>query len=205
MDITFYGEGCFALQDKKATVLTDPNFGDKAPAKLPKKVDIVTISNVSKAKNPKFSPETLVFDWPGEFESSSIYIEGITEKNSDPENCIFCYRFPEASICYLGTLSQKLNEETLEKIGNIDVLLVPVGLPNGLTAKKALEVIEQIDPRAVIPMYYQTDEKDSDLGELNPFLEVMGKKEVETLSSLNISKSSLSDDKTDLFVLSKTA
>lgn len=203
MDITFYGKGCFSFKDKKATVVTDPVFDGKEPAKLPN-ADIMTFSNETLKEAANVPDNALVFDWPGEYESGSIYIEGIQDENTSNPNSIYCYRFPEISICYLGKVSDKLTEETLEKIGNIDVLIVPVGNADALDAKKALEVVEQIDPRAVVPMYYQTEDSEKELTGVEPFLEVMGKKDAETVSNLSVTKSSLSDDKTELFVLSKT-
>jgi len=55
----------------------------------------------------------------------------------------------------VGHIDANLSEETLERIGTIDVLVVPVG-GNGYTldAVGALKVIKNIEPRIVIPTHY---------------------------------------------------
>lgn len=113
-----------------------------------------------------FGKDTKVFDWPGEYESRNIFIQGITaydrprEKDSDKKDeaekmIIFAFEMDGFKICHLGNLGHKLTPEMLEAIGDVDVLLVPVGGIDCLNAEKAHEVIEQIDPRVVIPVNYK--------------------------------------------------
>jgi L-ascorbate metabolism protein UlaG (beta-lactamase superfamily) len=74
-------------------------------------------------------------------------------------------------IVHLGDLGHLLSREQFEKIGEVDVLLIPVGgvyTINGLDAQK---VVEQLKPkRYVIPMHYGTAVY-SDLLDLKYFLE----------------------------------
>lgn len=181
------------MSDRDTTILVDAYDGSSA------KANIMTFSKGA-PKGVASTEETLVFDWPGEFESNSIYMQAVEES----ENCVFCFHFLDYTACHLGRLPSKLSEEALEKIGDVDVLFVPVGNDEALDAKKALEVIDQIDPRMVIPTFYRTDDSEEKLQELEGFLEVMGKKEVEKVAKLKLSKSALSDDKTELVVLERS-
>jgi L-ascorbate metabolism protein UlaG (beta-lactamase superfamily) len=59
-------------------------------------------------------------------------------------------------LCHLGDFGEeKLSDEQLDAIGDIDILMVPVGGVSTLNAKEAVEVVSQIEPKIVIPMHYK--------------------------------------------------
>lgn len=81
---------------------------------------------------------------PGEYESGGVQMEiidGVIE--------IFSEKITIAWIKKAKVLS---NSE-LEKLNGIDVLLIGIGGGEFADTKTALEVINQIDPQIVIPMY----------------------------------------------------
>ena len=53
----------------------------------------------------------------------------------------------------MGDLGHKLADQLIEELGNIDILLIPVGGFYTIDAKEAVEVIHQIEPRIVIPIF----------------------------------------------------
>ena len=87
---------------------------------------------------------------------------------------IFSLNIDGFKICHLSNLGHKLTVEMLEAIGTVDILLVPVGGGDCLDAAKAHEVIEQIDPRIVIPMYYAVNGLKVKEAELDAFLKEVG-------------------------------
>jgi L-ascorbate metabolism protein UlaG (beta-lactamase superfamily) len=79
-------------------------------------------------------------------------------------------------------------------LGKVDVLLVPVGGGNGLTAAKAAEVINLIEPGIVVPMHYKTPDSTVELSELSGFLKQMGISEkLEPEESLKLTKRGIPD------------
>ena len=61
-------------------------------------------------------------------------------------------------IAHFGDIGCPLNDAQREKIGKLDVAMLPVGgfftmEPDGIE-----ELIEQLQPRIVIPMHYRTEE-----------------------------------------------
>jgi L-ascorbate metabolism protein UlaG (beta-lactamase superfamily) len=73
-------------------------------------------------------------------------------------NSIIVIEVDGLRIAHLGDLGHKLNEKQLEKLGKVDILLIPVGGTYTLNGLDAREVIDQINPRRyVIPMHYGTD------------------------------------------------
>jgi len=99
--------------------------------------------------------ENFVFPGPGEYEKNKIIIQGIADK----ENTIFVLNAEEMNICYLGHLNHELTEDEAKKIGDVDILFVPLGEEGTLNIKKAGSVISAIDPKIVIPMLFSSLEE----------------------------------------------
>lgn len=74
-------------------------------------------------------------------------------------------------IAHLGDLGEMLSEEKRAMLRHLDVLMIPVGGFFTLGPQEALELVEALHPRIVVPMHY----RDGDLGyaeleELDSFL-----------------------------------
>jgi L-ascorbate metabolism protein UlaG (beta-lactamase superfamily) len=75
-------------------------------------------------------------------------------------------------ICHLGDLGHKLSEAQLKSIGQVDVLMVPIGGIYTLNGGEAKEVVEQVKPRYyIIPMHYGIKKVYEDLLTADEFLE----------------------------------
>lgn len=212
MDIKFYGQGCFSIEDKGVVVLTDP-YSEEIGLKLPSlKADVVTISQDSPASNHvKGLPgEPRVFSWPGEYETKGVHFRCIHSFGPEiesglTENIITLIHFNGIKLCHLGNQAQKLTEEQLEQMGDVDVLFVPVGNKAGLGAKKAKEVIEQIEPRVIIPMLYETPGNALGLEPLSAFLSAMSAKPEEPVDTFKFKKSDLPEDTSRLVIINPSS
>ncbi len=193
MEITFHGQSCFTIKDQKVTLALDPyEKGLTASA--------VTLSHAdSDHKIAKLiEGEPKVFDWPGEYETLGIHFRGIhsfqdpKESKTQRENTIFHITFNGIRLCHLGNQGPKLTPQQLEQVGDVDVLFVPVGGKDVADAKKAKEIVEQIEPRLVIPMLYDTPAA---------FLSAMGAKATEAIDTFSFKKSELPEDTSKVVVL----
>lgn len=169
-------------------VVTDPYDSKSAGLKLPKlSPDIVCANSDFPLHHAidELSSKPVIFDWPGEFEAKGVIVQGIPafdrprekeeKKDADAQRVIvFTFQLDGFKICNLSNLGHKLTSEMLENIGDVDILLIPIGGTGCLDAKKAHEVIEQIDPRIVIPMYYKIPGLKISLAELDDFTKEMG-------------------------------
>lgn len=204
MEIQFKGHSCFTIKnDNGIQIITDPYAKAKEL-----RGEIITISHQSPNHNnlQAVGGNPKILDWPGEYEIEGIAITGITandEKNLQ-ENIIFKFNIDRIKICHLGDFNRKLTDELLDKIGNIDILIIPVGGGNSLNAEQAKEIIEEIDPRIIIPMHYLSEEQDTALGTLQDFLRKMGKNEVEAQNIFKITRTQLPEDTSEIVVLEKT-
>ena len=67
---------------------------------------------------------------------------------------IFVFEIANLCIAHLGHLHHVLTKEQLQALGRIDVLFVPIDGSSTLRHEEALAVIQQIQPRLVIPMHF---------------------------------------------------
>lgn len=206
MKIIYHGYNCFSIESKLATIVTDPYKSDSLT--IPNlSADIVTVSH-NKSKNGNTSNiggEPLVLDIPGEYERKEVLCMGIDashqKKDKKKKNTIFVFVVEGKTICHLGGLTEMVSSEELEKIGEIDILMVPVGGESVLDSKKALEIVDEIEPRIVIPMSYKLPGIEEDFAEVDQFKEIMGKKDIEEVEKLELGKSKLPQESTNLYVL----
>lgn len=188
MDIQWHGLSCFTLKGKSGTVITDPFDAKSLGLKSAKFSADIALANADYDLHHAVSQiggEVKVFDWPGEYEARGIIIQGIPafdrprekeggKKDEAKRVIVYVIELDGFTICNLSNLGHKLMPEMLEMIGDVDILLIPIGGSGCLDAKKAHEVIEQIDPRIVIPMYYKIPGVKLPLAELETFLKEMG-------------------------------
>lgn len=184
MIITYYGHSCFKLESGGIVVVTDP-FPKKIGLKpFQGKADIVTVShnhwdhnNTSGIKEAPF-----IIDGPGEYEIKKIVIQGIPSFHDKVEgkargtNTIYLIQMDKIRLCHLGDLGHELSDNQLEKIGQVDVLMIPVGGIFTINSQEAPKIINQIEPRIVIPMHYQLPKLKigAKLAPVEKFLKEMG-------------------------------
>ena len=103
-------------------------------------------------------------DWiPADQRVGDVDISGIPTFHDDVQgqsrgkNTMFLFEVAGLRLLHAGDLGHLLTEEQLAMIGRIDVLLIPVGGVSTIDPTQADEVIEQLQPKLVIPMHYKTD------------------------------------------------
>ncbi len=213
MIITWQGHSCFKIQDKQGsdgiTVVTDP-FNKEIGLKVPNfEADIVTISHDHDDHNNANSlrGKAFIVDSPGEYDFKDVLIEGIDSFHDDKEgaergrNTIYRFEIDDISVSHLGDLGHALDSAQLERLTGTDILLIPVGGTYTLDAKKAVEVISQIEPRIVIPMHYKVEGLKIELDSLDKFIKELGI-EPTYEEKLKISKKDLPQEDMELVVLS---
>jgi len=72
-------------------------------------------------------------------------------------NGVLCFDFGGIKVVHLGDLGHILEETHLNKIGTVDVLMIPVDGYYTIDIKTAKAIIQQLDPRIVLPMHYKTE------------------------------------------------
>ena len=137
---------------------------------------------------------------PGEYEVREVLVTGIAAYHDDEKgtargrNTVFAIRLDDLVVCHLGDLGHELPAADLERLGDVDIVLVPIsGAEVNLTAAKAAEVIHQLEPKVVVPMSYDPDDKKKD----RPFdrlLHELGVKELTPVPKLSVTRGSLPEN-----------
>lgn len=172
MEITWLGHSSFRIKGKTSTVITDPYDPAILGLKFPKlEADIVTISHEHQdhSRLDLISGTPKVVRGPGEYEIGGVSIFGISTFHDKEQgakrgrNTIYVMTIDGIVVCHLGDLGHKLSEEQVGEIGNIDVLLIPVGGVFSIDAEDGVGIVSSIEPSVVIPMHYKIDGKPSEL------------------------------------------
>ena len=213
MILTYLGHSCFKIQDKVGqegiTIVTDP-FGKSVGLKVPNfEASIITIShNHHDHDNAQaLRGQPYIINTAGEYDIAGVMVEGIEsyhDMKSGAErgkNIMYRIEVDDIAIVHLGDLGHILDNKQLEKLENTDILLIPVGGIYTLDAKKAVEVVSQIEPRIVIPMHYKLPgSKIINLDGVDKFIKEMGVKSTEE-EKLKISKKDLPAEDMELVVM----
>ncbi len=199
MDINWLGHSCFRIEGKESIVVNDPF--DKSLGYSPVKVsaDIVTVSHNHPGHSfvSRISDQPKIIHGPGEYEIAGVFIIGISTFHDAQrgkllgKNTVYLIEIDEVKICHLGDLGHIPSTEQFEGISDTDVLLVPVGGKTTINATTAVEIVNLIEPKFVIPMHFKTKVVKRELDPLDNFLKEMGIKEVERQSKLVATKSNL--------------
>ncbi len=115
-------------------------------------------------------------------------------------NRVICFEMDEIRVCHLGDLGHILSDEQVQEIGNVDVLLIPVGGTFTIGPDEATDVVEQLKPNIVIPMHYKTDKCAFPIEPIDSFLKDKQHIRRATGSEVIINKPDLPDQCTILYL-----
>ncbi|MEK7664182.1 MAG: MBL fold metallo-hydrolase [Patescibacteria group bacterium] len=219
MKITWAGQACFQIsvsgspnrnatnvaggKDNQVNIVIDP-FGEIG-LKIPNfEADILLLTHGhedhNNAKAIRGSP--FLINGPGEYEVKGVFVQGIDSFHDDSlgkdrgRNTIYTIEAEDMKFCHLGDLGQKqLTDEQLEKIGTVDILMIPVGGVYTIDSSDASKIIGQIEPKIVIPMHYELPGLKFKLDGVSKFLKSMGKNSIQPQDKLTIKTSTLPKDR----------
>ncbi len=178
MKIEYFGHSCFAITAKNGfAVLTDPyrGVGYEMPSGLC--ADVVTVSHGHFDHNyvdvVRAKKVLTVID---NYRINGVEIYGVPCYH-DPkkgalrgENIAFIIKMDGVTLCHLGDVGEECSPALVEKIGKVDILLIPVGGTYTVDAVGAKKYIDAIAPRAVLPMHYRPQDGSLDITGIQPFL-----------------------------------
>ncbi len=209
MIIDWHGQSFFEIDiknEEKVVLVIDP-FAKSLGLKVPKiEADILLLTNpAQEIENikEKFGQPFLI-NQQGEYELKGVFVKGIASVGGEETSSIIYKIEGEGmKICHLGMINQKeLTPQQLEEIGEVDILMVPVGGRSTLSSKTAADIISQIEPKLIIPMCYKIPQIKLELESLDNFLKVEGIQKIEPQKRLKISLKDLPKEEAEIIVLS---
>lgn len=216
MQITWYGQACFKVSSGDTTILIGP-FEKGSGLNPPRgKADVVLLSGNDAGDETAYSDGAVVIRGEGEYEVKGILINGFSFLHTHPGSgavrisTIYTLTLEEMTVCHLDNATQEQVNAVLEKIGAVDVLLVPVGGTHKkgkeeihmLNAEQAVSLVGEIEPRIIIPMHYKVPGLSMELESVNTFLKAMGGTHEDAQEKVTIKKKDLPQDEKKVITLS---
>ena len=193
MKLKWLGHSAFVItSDTGIKIITDPYATDDrlSYGEIKESADIVTVShdhsdhnNVSAVRG---NPEIV----RGTTEIKGIKFRGIPTYHDEAKgqqrgkNTIFCFEVDGTKVCHLGDLGHTLGDKQIAEIGEVDILLIPVGGLYTINATTASQVCDQLKPKVIIPMHYKTNKCGLPISGVDEFLQ--GKKNVSRLDASEV-------------------
>lgn len=174
------------------------------------KADVVLVTHDHSDHNnvSALSGDPMVIEGQGEYDVKGVFIKGLVAWHDTQEGkergrvTMYVCEMEDLKICHLGDFGQaELTQEQIEQIGDVDILMVPVGGVYTVDAEGAQKIVNQIEPAIAIPMHYHVPGLSIKLEKADEFLKAMGVKNPEKLSRLTIKKKDINPEETKIVVM----
>ena len=204
MNIIWKGQSCFQIftnqgKNNLVSIAIDP-FSNDIGLRVPKlQADILLITHDHHDHNniKAVSGQPFIIKGPGEYDIKEVFIQGFSAFYDDSQGAekekitIYTIEAEEIRLCHLGDLGQKeLSSEQLEKIGEVDILMIPVGGTYTIDAEEAIKIMSQIEPKITIPIHYKVPNLKVKIDGVDKFLKALGIKSLEPLPKVMLQGSS---------------
>ena len=215
MQISWHGLSCFKIVGKvggeDVTVITDPyqnTTGLRFPRSLSADIALVSENRPEQNNVDAVGGNPFIIKHPGEFEVKGIFVYGINIfKNGQVKEgrrpLIYRIELEGMTIAHLGTLYRTLRDEELAQLREIDILTLPVGGGPVISPQQADELVSQIEPRIVIPMYYAIPGVKEKLSGVDKFCKEIGICSKEKLNKYKINKKDLPQEDMQVIILDR--
>lgn len=124
--------------------------------------------------------KTIVVKWrPGSFKIGEVEVKGFKYYHDNVEGRLrgetIAYKLEaeKLKILHLGDIGHHLTNRDVEELGEIDILMIPVGGVYTINYKEAWTIIQQVSPKIAIPMHYWTPKALTPLDPLDKLLNIV--------------------------------
>jgi L-ascorbate metabolism protein UlaG (beta-lactamase superfamily) len=204
MQIQYFGLSSFKIITKEATIITDPFHKDSGLTPPRGAADILILAEKNKklyTAASGISGQHFDITDPGEYDLKVVTITGVPLKQEEKFISVFLIESEDIRILNLTHIKEfNIKEEDLESLGDIDILILPIGGNSVMSASAAAKAVNQVEPKIVIPSHYKMKDLILDLDSPDKFIKEMGGKKEET-EKLIIKKKDLQEEGTKVVIL----
>lgn len=202
MQIYWHGYSSIRIEathnQQDVSLVTDP-FENEGSVRFPRALtpDLLVLSHQNRKRfhGEGVQGSPFVISDPGEYEVKGLFVHGIQDPNidagTDQRPVLYRMVVESMSIGFLGQIHRKLTDHEIEELGDIDMLLLPVGGGDVLNSKLASETIALVEPRVVVPLYHDIPGLKAPLEHVDQFCKALGVCKRQDSNKLKISKKDL--------------
>ena len=193
MKVKWLGHASFLITSGTGTrIITDPYVtgGSLSYGEIKEPANIITVSHEHYDHNNVTgipgNPEIVT----GTRELNGIKFRGIPTYHDEAEgkqrgnNTILCFEVDGVRVCHLGDLGHVLSDEQVTEVGEVDLLLLPVGGLYTIDARAAGQISDHLKPGVIIPMHFRNERCDFPISGVDDFLQ--GKNNVTRLNTSEV-------------------
>jgi len=203
LQIRWHGHSCFEITNN-ITLITDPHDGKSIGIPAPTVTgDIILVSHDHYDHNSVKTVEKngcrIVTD-PRKKTIEDIEIRGVESFHDEAEgakrgsNIMYKFKIDDITFCHLGDLGHDLDDESINNIGEVDVLFIPIGGTFTVDDKQAWDIIKKINPKIVVPMHYKIGGLSLPIAGIDAFLEQNPYKVLPVGNEIEIDKEELPNE-----------
>ncbi len=214
MVISYYGLSCFKIQSGDLTLALDPpsKESDLKPPRF--ETHVVLSSHNHPSHNglkelPGKKPDgPFLISGPGEYEVEGLSVIGIQSFHDSERgkklgsNTIYKIEMEDIKLCHLGDLgTAEVGPEVIEAIGEVDVLFVPMGGKDVLDPEGAVKIVQELEPKVVIPMHFAIAGTAIKGAKAEEFLKELGEEKIGAEEKFTFKKKDLPEEGTKVVLL----
>ena len=192
LEIKSFGHSSFLIRGGGHSVLLNPfkAVGCAKGLREPNVIPDIILASSELADEGYWRKKGVFFVKPGSYRIRGLSLEGFSAAHDHVGGRRFGYgtfwQWTQGGInfAHLGGIAGSLDPQDKLLLGRPDVLFIGVGGgAKVFTAKKAAKIVDELNPRIVIPVQYIRGKKPTNCDQTNiePFLDVM--KNLETIKS----------------------
>ncbi|HIH95910.1 MAG TPA: MBL fold metallo-hydrolase [Thermoplasmata archaeon] len=203
MKICWYGHSCFEIANG-STLVTDPHDGRSIGIRKPEiGADLVLVSHDHYDHNSVRTvskQNTRVINEVTSLKIKGIKIQGFPTFHDESggakrgKNILFKFCMEGINFLHSGDLGHLIDDELAKKIGEVDILFIPIGGVFTIDAENAWKVVEKLKPKVAIPMHYKISGLSIPLDEPDLFLRKAEEKVVRVGNEIDFTKEDLPKD-----------
>ena len=205
MKIKKIGWTSFLISTPNISVITDPLLLSDSGVSFPKtSADIVAVTNYGKDIKesilkdtkldgkvvPEHREKIIEISSPGEFEIGGLMIR------RDIDSDVYIIDENNLRVVYLGGTGKNFDSSSIKNVGDVDVLILPVGDGVNFMDFDTMEkVISDVDPAVLLPCAYGEDgPKGNSLKSKEEFIKHFGFANVREDGYINVTKKKVDEE-----------
>ncbi len=179
--IQWFGHSMWKVTSNEVSIITDPFEDIGYPMPENETADIV-LSSHGHFDHNNFSlikGQFKKIDDEGTFIEKGVHIEMLPvwhdreHGRQRGRNLLMKFTLEGRTFLHCGDLGHLLDSETLDRLGAIDAMFIPVGGKYTIDAQAALETVKAVNPTIVFPMHYKTPHVRIAIEGVEPYLKMI--------------------------------